>query len=185
MVFEYAPEEDALSEAFWTFTIPSQSLSAPFLLVGAVSEPRVCFDRPSLGFGRVQLGVRAKLAFSIVNDEARAFQFALSKASYAAAPELLAAGPAAGGRAVLEFSPDAGTVPAGGKARRPSGAGGAGFEDSSGASRGPGGLGPLPPPTNVHADTSPGRTFATLAPHDPAAPPSRAGRHRRGVLPAA
>ena len=112
MVFEYTPMEDALCESFWTFSIPSQSIAAPFLLVGAVSEPRVMFDRPSLAFGRVQLGVRGKLPLAIVNEEILPFSFTLSKASYDAAPELLAA---AGGGAALQFSPDSGTVPPGGK----------------------------------------------------------------------
>lgn len=114
MVFEYTPTEDVQCESFWTFSIPSQSISAPFLLAGAVSEPRVMFDRPSLGFGRVQLGVRGKLPLAIVNDEVLPFSFSLNKASYDAAPELLAV---AGGAAALEFVPDSGTVPPGGKVR--------------------------------------------------------------------
>lgn len=115
MVFEYAPQDDALCESFWTFAIPSQNISVPFLLVGIVSEPRVAFDRPSMAFGAVQIGVRGKSRFSIVNDEAAPFAFALDKASYDATPELLAA--AGGGPPVLELTPDGGMVPPRGKVR--------------------------------------------------------------------
>lgn len=107
MVFEFAPVDDLLAESFWTFSIPSQSIYVPFLLAGAVSEPRVTFDRPSLAFGAVQLGVRARLGLALVNDEAVPFVFALDKASYGASPELVAA---AGGPAELEITPDSGTV---------------------------------------------------------------------------
>jgi hypothetical protein len=60
MVFEYTPSVDQLSEDFWVFSIPSQGISVPFLLVGLVAEPRVAFDRPAINFGQVQLGVRGK-----------------------------------------------------------------------------------------------------------------------------
>ena len=113
MVFEFAPTDDALAEAFWTFSIPSQIVTVPFLLVGTVSEPRVSGDRPSLAFAAVQIGVRGKIAFTLVNDEAAPFAFTLDKASYDATPELLAA--AGGGAPVLEVTPDTGTVPPRGK----------------------------------------------------------------------
>jgi hypothetical protein len=113
MVFEYTPPDDAPFEAFWTFAIPSQSIAVPFLLAGAVKEPRVMFDRPSLLFGTVQLGVRGKLALALVNDEAVPLHFALDKASYDATPELLAL--SGGGAPVLEILPDSGIVPAHGQ----------------------------------------------------------------------
>ena len=53
MVFEYTPAQDATVESFWEFSIPSQRIRVPFLLVGAVSEPRVAFDRPAINFGQV------------------------------------------------------------------------------------------------------------------------------------
>jgi hydrocephalus-inducing protein len=114
MAFDYTPTNDALTESFWTFSIPSQSIAVPFLLVGLVNEPRVMFDRPSLGFGLVQIGVRGKLAFALVNDEPVPFHFSLAKASYEADPELLAA---SGRAAALAVSPDSGVVPAKGRVR--------------------------------------------------------------------
>lgn len=55
MVFEYTPTSDTLVESFWSFSIPSQGLVVPFLLVGHVTEPRVTLDRPAINFGRVRL----------------------------------------------------------------------------------------------------------------------------------
>lgn len=115
MAFEFAPQEDALCESFWTFSIPSQNICVPFLIAGLVSEPRVGFDRPSLAFGAVQIGVRGKATFSIANDESVPFAFVLDKASYDATPELLSA--AGGGLPVLEVTPDTGMVPPNGKVR--------------------------------------------------------------------
>lgn len=79
MCFEYTPADDTPAEAFWTFSIPSQGITVPFLLAGLVNEPRVMFDRPSLGFGQVQVGVKGKLGFAIVNDEKVPFTFAFNK----------------------------------------------------------------------------------------------------------
>jgi hypothetical protein len=58
MVFEYTPTADVLTEAFWSFSIPSQGIAVPFLLVGHVAEPRVSLDRPAINFGRVSGGWR-------------------------------------------------------------------------------------------------------------------------------
>lgn len=53
MVFEYTPITDTLIESFWTFSIPSQGIGLPFMLVGNVAEPRVSLDRPAIAFGQV------------------------------------------------------------------------------------------------------------------------------------
>ncbi len=53
MVFEYTFTADTLVESFWAFSIPSQGIVVPFLLVGHVTEPRVTLDRPAINFGRV------------------------------------------------------------------------------------------------------------------------------------
>lgn len=53
MVFEYTPNSDTLYESFWTFSIPSQGILVPFMLVGNVAEPRVSLDRPAINFGQV------------------------------------------------------------------------------------------------------------------------------------
>lgn len=53
MVFEFTPGSDTLCESFWTFSIPSQGIAVPFLLVGHVLEPRMSLDRPAINFGQV------------------------------------------------------------------------------------------------------------------------------------
>jgi hydrocephalus-inducing protein len=65
MVFEYTPTADVLVEAFWSFSIPSQGIVVPFLLVGHVSEPRVSLDRPAINFGKVSgLGQTPRLTIA-------------------------------------------------------------------------------------------------------------------------
>jgi hypothetical protein len=61
MVFEYTPTSDTLVESFWSFSIPSQGLVIPFLLVGHVTEPRVALDRPAINFGRVSTSNHTRL----------------------------------------------------------------------------------------------------------------------------
>jgi hydrocephalus-inducing protein len=112
MVFEFTPNADTLCESFWSFSIPSQGIAVPFLLVGRVSEPRVSLDRPAINFGQVQLGVCGKLAVSLVNDEHLPFSFVLDKASFDASDALLAA---AGGKPILDIQPVSGVVPANSK----------------------------------------------------------------------
>ncbi|WIA13448.1 hypothetical protein OEZ85_007028 [Tetradesmus obliquus] len=112
MVFEFTPTSDVLCESFWSFSIPSQGICVPFLLVGHVLEPRISLDRPAINFGQVQLGVRGKIKFTLNNDEHLPFTFALDKTSYGASDALLAA---SGGKALLDIQSAAGTVPANSK----------------------------------------------------------------------
>lgn len=89
MVFDYTPLENETHESFWTFNIPQHQISAPFLLVGQVSEPRVSFDRPSIQFGKVLLDARSRIFVRLVNDEHLPFKFALDKNTYEASDEVL------------------------------------------------------------------------------------------------
>jgi hydrocephalus-inducing protein len=54
MVFEFTPTSDVLCESFWSFSIPSQGICVPFLLVGHVLEPCISLDRPAINFGQVR-----------------------------------------------------------------------------------------------------------------------------------
>lgn len=54
VVFEFVPTSDELTEAFWAFSIPSQGIRVPLLLVGRVTEPRISLDRPAINFGQVR-----------------------------------------------------------------------------------------------------------------------------------
>lgn len=61
---------------------------------------------------QVQLGVRGKITFSLVNDEHLPFAFVLDKTSYDGSGALLAA---SGGKPLVDIQPASGTVPANSK----------------------------------------------------------------------
>ncbi|XP_009959663.1 PREDICTED: hydrocephalus-inducing protein-like, partial [Leptosomus discolor] len=50
MKFEFIPQHLDITESFWVFTIPEQSISVPFLLVGNTTDPLVTLDRSHLNF---------------------------------------------------------------------------------------------------------------------------------------
>ena len=57
VAFECTPNSLELVESFWRFTIPSLSLSTPFLLVSSAVEPAVSMDRAYLKFKAMLLGL--------------------------------------------------------------------------------------------------------------------------------
>lgn len=61
---------------------------------------------------QVQLGVRGKIIFALLNDEHLPFSFSLDKSSYDASDALLAA---SGGKPLLDIQPVTGTVGANSK----------------------------------------------------------------------
>ena len=63
---------------------------------------------------QVQLGVRGKIVFMLINDEHLPFSFSLDKSSYDASDALLAA---SGGKPLLDIQPASGTVGANSKVR--------------------------------------------------------------------
>lgn len=109
MVFEYVPTADSIAESFWMFRIPEQGIEVPFLLVGQVTEPSVCFDRPAINFGQCLIGgARGRATVTLINNEALPFQFSLDKNTYNATPELIAS---TGQQPIVRFEPSSGTVP--------------------------------------------------------------------------
>jgi len=56
VVFECMPISLELVESFWRFSIPSLSLSIPFLLVANTVEPAINMDRAYLKFKSMLLG---------------------------------------------------------------------------------------------------------------------------------
>ena len=56
MKFEFIPQHLDITESFWVFTIPEQSVSVPFLLVGSTTEPLVTLDRSYLNFHLLLIG---------------------------------------------------------------------------------------------------------------------------------
>jgi hydrocephalus-inducing protein len=103
MMFEYTPETDEISEAFWRFRIPSQEISIPFLLVGNVLEPRVSLNCANVNFHKVLTGSRARETLYLYNNEKIPFQFAFDKSSYVS-------GEFTGKHAPLTFEPDSGIL---------------------------------------------------------------------------
>lgn len=58
MVFEYTPETVGSHESYWSFTIPSENITQPFLVVGNVVEPNVFFSQGVINFGPLLIGGR-------------------------------------------------------------------------------------------------------------------------------
>lgn len=56
MKFEFIARHLDITESFWVFTIPEQSISVPFLLVGNTTDPLVTLDRSHLNFHLLLIG---------------------------------------------------------------------------------------------------------------------------------
>ena len=104
---EISDDSFCLQESFWTFTVPEQGISVPFVVAGDISEPRVTFSKPSINFKQVMLGRKGHEKVELINSENIPFTFALDKATYDATDDIVKA---TGPPAVL-FQPSSGTVP--------------------------------------------------------------------------
>jgi len=78
MSFEFTPVEltGQAQESFWRFSIPQRNVSATFLVVGEVKEPRVTMDTSHINFRQLLLGAVAHETVHLVNHEHLPFQFA-------------------------------------------------------------------------------------------------------------
>ena len=56
VAFEYSASELDTVESFWTFTIPEQNITIPFLLVGKAREPDITMDRSHMNFKALLIG---------------------------------------------------------------------------------------------------------------------------------
>ncbi|XP_042653703.1 LOW QUALITY PROTEIN: hydrocephalus-inducing protein homolog [Tyto alba] len=81
MKFEFIPRHLDITESFWVFTIPEQSLSVPFLLVGNAADPLVTLDRSHLNFQSLLVGHEVHQTIHIINSEKEAFSFAFRESS--------------------------------------------------------------------------------------------------------
>ncbi|XP_069724910.1 hydrocephalus-inducing protein homolog [Phaenicophaeus curvirostris] len=79
--FEFIPRHLDITESFWVFTIPEQSVSVPFLLVGNATDPLVILDRSHLNFQLLLIGHEVQQTVYMVNKEKEAFSFAFRKRS--------------------------------------------------------------------------------------------------------
>ncbi|XP_074007853.1 hydrocephalus-inducing protein homolog [Numenius arquata] len=81
MKFEFIPRHLDVTESFWVFTVPEQSISVPFLLVGNTTDPLVTLDRSHLNFHLLLIGHEIHQTIHIINSEKEAFSFAFRESS--------------------------------------------------------------------------------------------------------
>ncbi|XP_074864560.1 hydrocephalus-inducing protein homolog isoform X2 [Carettochelys insculpta] len=81
ITFEFIPQHVGITESFWTFTIPEQNISVPFLLVGNTTEPSVSLDRSHLNYFSLLVGHEAHKTVHIINNENETFRFAFRDCS--------------------------------------------------------------------------------------------------------
>uniref|UniRef100_A0A8C8B419 HYDIN protein n=1 Tax=Otus sunia TaxID=257818 RepID=A0A8C8B419_9STRI len=81
MKFEFIPGHLGITESFWAFTVPEQSISVPFLLVGNTTDPLVTLDRSHLNFQSLLIGHEVHQTITIINSEKEAFSFAFRESS--------------------------------------------------------------------------------------------------------
>ncbi|KFQ85082.1 Hydrocephalus-inducing protein, partial [Phoenicopterus ruber ruber] len=79
--FEFIPRRLDITESFWVFTIPEQSISVPFLLVGNTTDPLVTLDRSHLNFHLLLVGHEVRQTIYMINSEKEAFSFAFRESS--------------------------------------------------------------------------------------------------------
>ena len=56
VAFEYSANQLDVVESFWTFSIPEQNITIPFLLVGKAREPDITMDRSHMNFKALLIG---------------------------------------------------------------------------------------------------------------------------------
>ncbi|KAL5467034.1 hypothetical protein EMCRGX_G031201 [Ephydatia muelleri] len=81
VAFDFTPTTLDLVESFWTFSIPSLSISLPFLLVGQSVEPAVNMDRAYVNFRSMFVGTQSQETVYLLNDESIPYHFAFTEQS--------------------------------------------------------------------------------------------------------
>jgi len=87
MVFEYTPETVGEHESRWVFRIPSENITAHFLVVGRVNEPNVLLESSRIKFGPLLLQGKNKEVVKIINQEHIPFAFNFTKESVRGSPD--------------------------------------------------------------------------------------------------
>jgi hydrocephalus-inducing protein len=104
VLFEYLPEDTAVAEAFFKFTIPKMQLEQLFLFTGNVIEPKVSFVSSRVDFHSVMLGGQGVTEYLYIeNNEHIPFNFQFDRHSLLQ----LESGT---GKSVIDISPLSGTV---------------------------------------------------------------------------
>ncbi|XP_075045519.1 hydrocephalus-inducing protein homolog [Mixophyes fleayi] len=81
ITFDFIPQVLDITESFWSFTIPEQNISVPFLLVGKALEPSVSLDRSHLNFLSLLIGQAAEESVCLINNENKSFRFSIRESS--------------------------------------------------------------------------------------------------------
>nr|XP_042717290.1 hydrocephalus-inducing protein homolog isoform X2 [Chrysemys picta bellii] len=81
VTFEFIPQHLGTTESFWTFAIPEQNISVPFLLVGNTTDPSVSLDRSHLNYFSLLVGHEAHKTVHMINNENETFSFAFRDCS--------------------------------------------------------------------------------------------------------
>uniref|UniRef100_A0A8C3T1C3 HYDIN axonemal central pair apparatus protein n=1 Tax=Chelydra serpentina TaxID=8475 RepID=A0A8C3T1C3_CHESE len=81
VTFEFIPQHLGITESFWTFTIPEQNISVPFLLVGNTTDPSVSLDRSHLNYFSLLVGHESHKTVHMINNENETFSFAFRDCS--------------------------------------------------------------------------------------------------------
>ncbi|XP_066439738.1 hydrocephalus-inducing protein homolog isoform X2 [Eleutherodactylus coqui] len=79
--FDFVPQVLDITESFWTFSLPEQHISVPFLLVGRALEPSVLLDRSHLNFRSLLIGQEVQESIYIINNEDKTFSFTIRDSS--------------------------------------------------------------------------------------------------------
>ena len=87
MVFEYTPDTVGEHESRWIFRIPSENITAHFLIVGRVNEPNVLLETSRVKFGPLLLQGKNKESIKIINQEHIPFAFNFTKESVRGNPD--------------------------------------------------------------------------------------------------
>ncbi|KAJ8272065.1 hypothetical protein COCON_G00109240 [Conger conger] len=87
--FEFVARALGTVESFWTFQVPEQGVSVPFLLAGTAREPTVYLEHAHLHLGTLLLGREVCQAVYLVNGEDVPFE---SSRSYRCQPCVMAVG---------------------------------------------------------------------------------------------
>ncbi len=76
MAFEFSPVQMGLQESFWRFSIPSRRVSATFLIVGEVKDPRISLGRAHVNFRQLLIDAHATETVQLINEEHIPFAYA-------------------------------------------------------------------------------------------------------------
>ncbi|KAM4722980.1 hydrocephalus-inducing protein homolog [Rhinophrynus dorsalis] len=81
VTFEFVPQVLDITESFWSFIIPEQKISVPFLLAGKTTEPCVSLDRSHLNFSSIFVGHEVEETVYLLNNEDQSLTFTFRESS--------------------------------------------------------------------------------------------------------